>query len=948
MSSRRSNSVLSLNACSSLGEIVRVWQVNKRKHVSIHDHCDDLFGSRPDYMCWRYFSAVNNRQLIPSLGLRDAGECYSYALDEGGKALNDESAIIRWGGISSITSAFCRPSIIRYLRSDSTRLIPFAELVAVRSEERLAGAQSACAFLELMARHNLLRFNYKLRRSTANLQAAKEYVERVEFLVQGIDPSWRAGQSFNLDSIRQEDSILSFGGMTDVAYQIGHALFVSSCVPFSVATHDDAIAADFSERLRELLLRAALHARSAWLTHRSERKALAPYRRNSRITPRKAGLIAEALDRELQSLFRYSQALSAGGDYVNAARVSWMVAHVIQRITLRNSTGPKPEMSWFLGADKYGLRRAVDDKLKQVGMTRPYTKQPERDRIPIEVSGSVEVGADERPIEDWDCIPKLNRHVSPNDGELIRDLDGPVDPLQRLIQFEFETDPLWNPIRSDVGSSVVGNPLELITKVKDNWSRFCSPNDPSSTKPPSQEVLRSAYYLALRHSRLDEACYFLKRTSNATGYPNDTEYHGWWIAPEDLVSFSEEVCKATAILPIAIDYDTHYFWRERLTRVWSVVTLTVEQELILHESVHGCCTTLCSRRPFGEELLRRYADEDDVDVDRSDKALGVRWTPTNSGRLKYTIQLYTETTGQAIVAVSVAALRDKGFSIWGLGTEGNLACQRIDSIQLEQLENELKDELDYTFDSGDFNTGFSGGYIKDFCKILGDFVDLLGPNVDLVLLAVDPELASVPWNLLFRDLKRSAQVSVVPSLGWIERRLPRKTEKMEYIISPRNKLIENRTNEEIEKLDSFLDQVYGDRLQSQPTWGGAAFVVGHGCTLGGAVTKFLTAEGDDGPIDIDRWCQLAAKHETLIVHACMTGLVEEKFIGDFSGVPGVALMTGARLVICPIVDINVSTAAVLHRHLTDPARSDSVVSRYRTACDECECVGLYNMYGFLA
>jgi len=158
-------------------------------------------------------------------------------------------------------------------------------------------------------------------------------------------------------------------------------------------------------------------------------------------------------------------------------------------------------------------------------------------------------------------------------------------------------------------------------------------------------------------------------------------------------------------------------------------------------------------------------------------------------------------------------------------------------------------------------------------------------------LAVDPELVSIPWNLLLAKRRCSAVISVVPSLTWLDTTKKRNFEETSFIVSPKERLIKPTwSDEKRRQMELLLDQISQDRETPKRHNWKTAFVLGHGCLHREGDTRFRTVEGAYGPIGTLEWLKLASKHRTLVVHGCLTGWVKEQLIGDMSGIPGIALM----------------------------------------------------------
>jgi hypothetical protein len=123
-----------------------------------------------------------------------------------------------------------------------------------------------------------------------------------------------------------------------------------------------------------------------------------------------------------------------------------------------------------------------------------------------------------------------------------------------------------------------------------------------------------------------------------------------------------------------------------------------------------------------------------------------------------------------------------------------------------------------------------------------------------------------------------------------------------------------------------------------------AFVLGHGAF--DHEEKYWTVIAPRQPISITNWIDTLGRYSVVIAHACMCGRVNNRFIGDLSGVPGLLLMQTTRLCCSAVTEVSPRTALTLQEHMTEQLMQPAtVLQRYVNALAKDEAVGLYNLYG---
>ena len=937
---------------SALGEIVLSWR-NKKTHGALWlPKLDERFNHRPDYRCWRNFLKLNHKY-------RDNNritncQLLEHAIEFGRIAIESDDLMIRWGGVGAVCGSLLRAYVWRHFSECQSLVLQIASSCTeiARDTERWRPCAAGCEFLDLTSHYvNEKLVNHTQVKNQRLRQDGVKYLLYVEERIKSIDPKWRPGSTASLESICKNDRVLlPFSGMQDINRYLGDALFQSRAVARDALRATSIPEVDSSE-VHFLLRHSILHARSAWLTHRSQRRhitkiasALGPSAKDFG-NSRTASTRAIAFDRELRALLRYGQSLFEFGDDFAAARANWIVLQFAALVESGEQMEITPELGWLI--ENKRLRGALNQSLDQLGIIVPGRSEPQR-------KGSEKVSTRQRASkprksESQDRISRSQEYIADEFllSEQATELSCEAnDGYKRQMEVDWLQDPDWSFLREafPIGPK---SPHLLLRHIRSIWRAICRSQFVQDSKYP-QEVFRTAFRLCLRYNRVWDASWFLRRARFGAGTLSDDERHAWEVQPSDIAEFAKLVCRATAVLPVALNLVEHNHWRDRIKLVWSVVDgISDDDELFLHEAVHGCCTNISTDEMVGRSLCRQYVNANDIDLDVTDRAFGAAWKPANSTLLSDSLQVLADSSGLKVVGISVTALKDKGFSIVAVGVSGISIVKRIENVTSAEVLDALMEQFDFCtsgtadeFDSNDTNPLWT----------LGREILLLAERAEVdataVLLSIDPVFASIPWNLIFRRMKSRLLVSTVPSLAWVISRRANRRNVPKFLVSDREHLIrESMSDLEVAQIDRLLDQIRQDEERLRQTLFSGVFVVGHGCASIEYPDKFRTIFGNSGPMLISSWVNVASRYDFMVVHGCLTGRVNKDLINDFSGIAGLSLLNGSKLVISPVVNISAESARTLQHHITRPHHSGTMAERYLAAMDENEDVSLYNLYG---
>jgi len=226
---------------------------------------------------------------------------------------------------------------------------------------------------------------------------------------------------------------------------------------------------------------------------------------------------------------------------------------------------------------------------------------------------------------------------------------------------------------------------------------------------------------------------------------------------------------------------------------------------------------------------------------------------------------------------------------------------------------------------------------RKLCEFLAGCVQRLNASCRWLMLAVETDLAELPWQDLVRRYwpgNERVFVSLIPNFGWASRSY----KDMEAF----PKTDENFKNlSDKPEFAEFKNEIENDLSRAPTPLGSTAIFLGHGKRENG----FTTIEAGTGLLGRDAWLDIG-KHRIVVIHSCSAGVLQGGFLGDLGGVPTLALSTGSLLVCAPVTEVPLRTARTLHRHLVSTNGPLQFGHRYLQALAEDPWVGVYTCYGF--
>jgi hypothetical protein len=466
------------------------------------------------------------------------------------------------------------------------------------------------------------------------------------------------------------------------------------------------------------------------------------------------------------------------------------------------------------------------------------------------------------------------------------------------------------------------------------------------------DVLPAAYRLCIRYSRLADAAKLLIHFSRPP-------------TRQEVLDFAHLMKRALQVMPFGIDVDCFDQWRNVLranvarldSDGWSLLSNQPDDLLAIHESLRGRCLSIVRHNPRAARLLTRklYGGMNDTEVREAidTEPWCLQHGPGIVSFETLTRCLQDMDTGSLgyPVLVSCVSLGDDRYSILSTGRQGKVQVPGLDSpVRWPYLALHAK----RLADADGLPEIDRMGSVRFLVEAVLRSALKVHPYCRWLILAIEPELAALPWQRLVRAFCPGSKlvVSIVPSCTWVElaqRPRPSLSTEPRVLISDLDKLLDPIRSESADTLriaeqdyGSLRDRVTADELRMRSLGVAWSIVLGHGVPMVG--DRFTSIEAPDAPIDLDTWIELSTRR-LLVLHACWGGQVGEHLLGDLSGVPGIALGVAARAVLAPGTQVTPTTAAKLQETLLSDSGRDELGARYLRAIQEDENVARYNLYG---
>lgn len=945
---------------------------NHDRRIEVVRAYDRCFKDRPDYqllrskprgpLSWAKPTWVNN---LPA-----RHKIANIALDQ-----EVEPAIL-WGVILQACTLLVNWNPMQFPVEEFTNLL--ASCRGRLKMPPLCGAEAASGVLRVLLQSAIDRADEAVPKAhgespVTNSTLLSDLLDDIEKIItREIDTKWRPGKAVAMDGLDKNDRryLLATSDFSFAKLYFGKRLSEVFSRAQS-AVRNLVVSKGYDPSFDELLARGWKWSISAWRQKRANRIATELKLRELEergYTESKLNHIRIDLDRlysdEMHHLSFAANAAQGGGYFIEAAALNYLLLQVMREEWLRTKTRT---WEWF-----FKIRNQLYRSIRQVGLRVPTRSD--------NVSSDPDVDSDNQTEEIENgvlskCQALASGEMRPTAARFTEYNRGTVKDLYRLrFQHSREKDLKghWRIIFEALSPKSSIDAVRLLHTV-------CY--EIRGSRIHDARVMKAALELCLEFGWIKAAGWILHRRHEwSVRNEESTHLHSCEEQPisnNQFLRFTGLVTDAVQVMPHAIDLDKHKRWRQNIANTWRALAgeaWTMEERLVLHESMHGVCAAQLRGAKSSRHILSQYydwLDDDEVQyLCHEVKGFTSRGVSTMSAS---TIQKWARDQADselgAPVILSVVSLGDAKYSLIAISADKSLdqpdmtPCNcTIDigsSIENDWADIVLDDVAWALCDTG--GVEWSDGLLR-MGHIIVEAILCSGSFPKWVMLAVSPELATIAWNLLLHkcwaDSSPAPVVSIVPSFTWI---VVAETRRRDYalhpwfVISSKERLLHRADkeigNESALEFENLRAELVKNKEELNKRRWSAAIVLGHGSMEEG--DSFPTIVAPDSPIPLrsprgPSWLRFA-NYRMVVAHSCFGGWTPKALVADLGGPGGVVVSLGTRLFCGPILQVSPRTALSLQRALTHAGGAvggTTIASRYRAAFLQDEMVGLYNLYGF--
>lgn len=799
------------------------------------------------------------------------------------RSLEQPGGAVLWGVLTVAAVLLSRPRLSKPLgEAHFAGLAYVTEMRLRRMLPPLSGSERGCAAIEALARCGARKVLLPaVGTRRGDPPGAIEFLSQIAGLLMRLDPTWKPGKALSMQHLGGDSRRLVPFDKVQLSERLHQVLHFAAFLASAEARQ-----CEFDDSMRTLMDLQFRFRHSHWRNIRSLR--LAEERRLSeRPGYRPRWNPAWLFGQEIQILDMTAFAARDAGDYLAAARLTQILMRLLPDDLSENKAyGPI--------AQRLSYRT---DRLLEAG----FEVEP---RFASELADNQLSGDEPKP---WAAS------VDPQSA-----IDLP--PGIRRILTDSECDPRWRDVLKRF-------PVPPGTSLLDHLRDIARTAEARLLAGATANSLRNAYGLCLKYACLRSAVSLA---------------HAFHPTIEEVLDLAHTMKRVVQAAPLAVDPDVHAEWQAALRDLCARRPIEREcadnDQLTLHEVL--CGRSLAIRASTNVDAAHRlsrkwYGVASDEEIRESWSEIGAHRGPATVDTARIGAML--ESAGSAglgaPVALSAVALDEAGrvWSAIAINRAGQSVRGRFETPTdvISDARSLLESPPELHLTSIPWSTGFRKVALR-----LVQLAEELDPAFRWVVLNVDARAAAVPWQDLIlktRDGRPETLVSLVPSLTWaslISRRL-----------EAAHGAAEVRVSDDLDLKDlAATIQRPGDmdRMRS------ALVVCGHGEWVPNE--QFTSVRIGDAPPSIAEWIEMSARR-LLVIHSCYSGRAGERCLGDLSGIPGLALGAGARLVVAPTLAVAPATAISLHRRLTSETSGRSVGEQYLAAVRDDPRVASYTLFG---
>ncbi len=931
------------------------------KRAEIAEQYDKAFGAkrngvitRPDYALWRREFGRENPTTI-SVAFPSTEDLLRAGL------FANEFAVV-WGALS-LANALATSTRGEQLCVDGNHESLAVDLERAAFHQRLAplkNAYAGCALHRLLTlgavEKNRFKSQPNARSSTAHML---DYLDDIERLIREIDPDWLPGRAVSFDRLNGERQIGTLK-VFDLKVRFDSFLFtVRGAVRSALDANEIG-----NPSAQQLLSRAAQFAFSSWRCSRSSRlyiRKLEDEGRNYRYDMQ----VAKA--NEMMALVRASQAAKDAGNLPVAAKLAFWALRTIPDDLLESKTMPDGALK---KSEFAALGNQVSYDIRQFGY-EPDKRFSRKKVSRFTESHETEIGKPSQPEEKSSSDNELKAVESLEAGggaeENLASAECPLPETSKVDRSGGEIPKLRRSrlvLQGSVGQDFFKAQVLADQQISDDWKTIlktypCNAKNPmdsigrviyDASRIEDEGLLRGAFRLCAFKYRLPASSAALIRRLEAT--------------KDDLLQLASLFAQATSAMPVGMDDGELRKWQTILRKAWHGLSpserIYEEDILSLHEVLLGRGVAVLRASKHATQYAQQFFGErgDDeirhlVDCDLSlldDVRIGAQ-----GSKLKAEFAQFARTMNTA-VWVSVVSLTPKEWSVLMVGDNGRWYCDRLE-FGSSVLEEAGQMSAAKGWGEAWFRVPWKpDGGLPKLARMIAEAVATNYPSARYIHLAVEPRLARLPWNDLFRPVWKesglSPVIAIIPNFTWalVANRIDHERKVLLLAANEEALAGESATNDEANGalFREVREQLMASRPLLKGIYSSAAFVLARGAWNPDAKMAELAAPGGTIALAHDHDTDLLdlGNYRNVFAYACRAGHVAQHFLGDLGGIPGVCLSLKTRLLVAPVAEVSPQTVAILHKHLADAKGPREIGLRYLQAIQEDRGVAHFNLFGF--
>jgi hypothetical protein len=885
---------------ATLGEIDRVLKAEGKRTANpaqLWALSDEKFSWRADYRIWRTLFRAESPSRISKAW--QPSEMVSLAESELFNQ-NGRSTVNTWSILMMTSGIVTRREGQIFSFNSLDRLVNAADYAMANGLAPLRGYLKSCALIRALTADAVQKFRFRYY-EPMSVAHARQYVADLIAQLKVASPGWMPGQGLRLEfdaaTMFPFSSVAMCYRVTRLLYSVH---FVVDAALRNVPNHE------YDPKLTH---NAAQMAQSGWKLVRAMRIG---FERQSSSSPYQGWPLEE-----MRALRATCAALRNAGNDLGAANLCYYLLRVLPDDLVNSKEFNGLGTSVARAIREAGLE--VDSRFLRSRQSEPpnatatCVKNGNGTADPLEAPGGKELADNREPSP-----ASQPQEPDPLDQEVLCP-DRDQIFVHRLIVDQRSED--WKTVLAavDPNSSFALNPglgLPLLQKVV-----RCA----SSGQEYSEEMLGCAFRLLLRYGKIHSASKLLVRFG-----PSEN----------DIFRFLSYVRQELRLVPFALDREKHEEWLAKIRGTLNAFRIehswTDNQRLLLHEALLGSGISIMrsagndgmralTRKFYGqleESEIRTLTDDSDLAFRRGPGALGA-----------HRIKKWILTQRRPPIFISVISFgnpRDQ-FHIMALLPTGYWRQRVVTIPGVFQAVQQVCGGFSLLRSLGDLPWPQP---LRDFAREIIDLVSDFLTGSPALLLAVEPALAEVPWQNLLMRYRNDLVVSMVPNLSWVlsSHRQPQSWLSSRLFLS---------NAPDLAKLQSEIHAswpVPATKVLS------TAVVVGHGRTAAAGTIPDVYATPGKNPLRFEEWLEIAQRRVT-VVHSCFGSSHGTAFLGNFGGLPALALGLGCRLFCAPVAEVPPNAASVFQNLLSKARTGKEIGDLYLNAIQQDNAVSFYNLYG---